>query len=110
MKKAIILNAAIITSLLTASPVFAQSADVSKIQTFIQSIIQILVTLSGLVAAGFFVWGGFGYITSSGNPEHLDRSKRTIFYSALGLAVVLGAFVLSNLVSQMAGTAFGTST
>ena len=69
MKKAIILNAAIITSLLTASPAFAQSADVSKIQTFIQSIIQILVTLSGLVSAGFFVWGGFGYITSSGNPD-----------------------------------------
>ena len=107
MKKVIILNAAIITSLLTASPVFAQSADVSKIQTFIQSIIQILVTLSGLVSAGFFVWGGFGYITSSGNPESLDRSKKTILYSAIGLTVVLAAFVLSNIVTQLAGAAFG---
>ena len=100
----------ILLLLCTVTPVFAQSGVVGKIQTFIQNIIQVLVTLAGLTAAGFFVWGGFGYITSSGNPEHLDRSKRTILYSALGLAIVLGAFVLSNIVSQMAGTAFGTST
>lgn len=107
MKKAIILNAATLTFLIYASPVFAQSADVSKIQTFIQNIIQILVTLSGLVSAGFFVWGGFGYITSSGNPESLDRSKKTILYSAIGLTVVLAAFVLSNIVTQLATSAFG---
>ena len=93
-----------------ASPVIADSGDVTKIQSFIQNIIEVMVTLSGLLAAGFFVWGGVGYITSSGNPEHLDRSKKTILYSAVGLAVVLGAFVLSNIVSQLAGTAFGTST
>lgn len=100
------------TSLLLslATPVFADTAGVSQIQTFIQSVIQILVTLAGLVSAGFFVWGGFGYITSSGNPEALDKSKKTILYSAIGLAVVLGAFVLSNIVSQLAGTAFGTAT
>lgn len=96
--------------LCSASPVFAQTGDVSKIQTFIQNVIQVLVTLAGLTAAIFFVLGGFGYITSSGNPENLDRSKKTIFYSAIGLAIVLGAFVLSNIVSQMAGSAFGTST
>jgi hypothetical protein len=51
--------------------------------------------------------GGIGYITSSGNPEHLDRSKRTIIYSGVGLAVSIGAFVLSNAISELATTAFG---
>jgi predicted small integral membrane protein len=111
MKKAIIINSTILTLLLNANPVFAQAATtgagVGQIQTFIQSIIQILVTISGLVAAGFFVWGGFGYITSSGNPESLDRSKKTILYSGVGLTIVLAAFVLSNIVTQLATTAFG---
>lgn len=110
MKKTIVINSLLLTALITASPVFAQSADVAKIQTFIQSIIQVLVTIAGLLAAGFFVWGGVGYITSSGNPEALDRSKKTITYSAVGLAVVLGAFVLSNVVSQLASSAFGGAT
>ena len=107
MKKAIILQSILLTSLIIASPVYAQSADVSKIQTFIQSIIQIGTTLAALVATGFFIWGGYGYITSSGNPENLDRSKNTIKYSAIGLAIVLGAFVFSNVVTQLATTAFG---
>jgi hypothetical protein len=67
------------------------------------------VTIAGLVSAGFFVWGGIGYITSSGNPETLDRSKKTILYSAIGLAIVLGAFVLTNIFSDLATGAFGTA-
>ncbi|MEX0616638.1 MAG: TrbC/VirB2 family protein [Candidatus Woykebacteria bacterium] len=108
MKKLIVLQSLFVTSLIVAAPAFAQSADVSKISNFIQNIITILVTLSGFVATGFFVWGGFSYITSTGNPESLDRSKKTIFYSAIGLAIVLGAFVISNIVTQVATGAFGT--
>lgn len=110
MKKAILVNSTILTVLLNAAPAFAQvatGAGVGQIQTFLQSIIQVLVTLAGLVSVGFFVWGGFGYITSSGNPESLDRSKKTILYSAVGLTVVLAAFVLSNIVTQLATAAFG---
>jgi hypothetical protein len=107
MKKAIILNAMIITAFVVASPVYAADGDVTKVQNFIESIIQVLVTIAGLVAAVFFVLGGFGYITSSGNPEHLDRSKKTIVYSAVGLSVSIGAFVLSKIVTDLAQTAFG---
>lgn len=107
MKKLIVLQSVILTSLIVATPVFAQAADVTKVQSFIENLIQIFVTLSGLIATGFFVWGGVGYITSSGNPEALDRSKKTILYSSVGLAVVLGAYVLSNIVTGLATTAFG---
>ncbi len=108
-KKIIVTSSLAIAALIFASPAFAASADVTKIETFIKSIIQILVTLAGLISAGFFVWGGVGYITSSGNPETLDRSKKTILYSAIGLAVVLGAFVLTNIVSDLATGAFGAA-
>ena len=97
----------LIAFLSLSNPAFADTADVSKVQTFLQSIIGVLVTLSGLVASLFFVWGGVGYITSSGNPESLDRSKKTILYSAVGLTIVLAAFVLSNIVTQLATAAFG---
>ena len=92
---------------LWVTPVMAASADLTKVQNFIQNIIQVLVTLAGLLAAGFFVMGGIGYITSSGNPENLDKSKRTIIFSALGLAIAIGAFVLSNIIAEIASTAFG---
>ncbi|MFA5933180.1 MAG: pilin [Microgenomates group bacterium] len=108
MKKIIYTSSLLLTALIVASPVFAAGADVSKVQTFIQSIIQIFVTLAALVATAFLVWGGFRYMTSSGNPESLDVAKKTIMFSAIGLAIVLGAYVLSNIVTQVATSAFGT--
>jgi hypothetical protein len=90
------------------SQAFAATAGVSNVESFIKSIITVLAGLAGLVATGFFVVGGFGYITSSGNPEHMDRAKRTITFSALGLAITIGAFVLSNIITTLATNAFGS--
>lgn len=95
----------IIMVLLSASTAFA-APDLSRVQNFATNVIQVLVTIAGLLAAGFFVMGGIGYITSSGNPEHLDRSKRILVYSSIGLAVSIGALVLSGIVSDLATQAF----
>lgn len=85
----------------------AASGNVSSVESFIKSVITVIAGLAGLVATGFFVVGGFSYITSSGNPEHLDKAKRTLLYSATGLAITIGAFVLSNIVTNLATNAFG---
>jgi len=96
-----------------AHPAFADAASsvagVSNIESFIKSVIAVITSIAGLVAIGFIVVGGLGYITSSGNPEHLDRSKKTLVYAGLGLAIAIGAFVLGNVVTALATNAFGTS-
>lgn len=107
MKKLIIFSSVLLTALAVASPVYAQSADVAKIQTFIRAIISMLVTLAGLVAVAYFVWGGFRYITSSGSPDALEGAKKTLMFSAIGLVIVLGAYMLMNIITELATTAFG---
>lgn len=87
---------------------FAASADISQISGFLKSIIEALAGLAGMVATGFFVVGGFNYITSSGNPQRLEKAKRTILYSAIGLSITIAAFVLSNIISGLASNAFGS--
>jgi len=94
--------------LVLAEPVFAQTAGVSNVENFIRNVITVLAGLAGLVATGFFVVGGFTYITSSGNPEQLDKAKRTLTWSAIGLAIVIAAFVLANIVTSLAKQAFGS--
>jgi hypothetical protein len=90
-----------------AHPVLAADGDVVKTQEFIKSIIKVAAGFAGLVAAGFFVVGGFGYITSTGHPEHLDRAKTTLKNSSIGLAIVIGAFIISNIITDLATKAFG---
>ncbi len=93
--------------LVIAHPVFAAEGNITQVENFIRSIIKVVAGLAGLVATGFFVVGGFGYITSSGNPEKLDKSKQTLTWSAIGLAIVIAAFVISNIVTDLATSAFG---
>lgn len=101
------LFAAVGMPLFASAPALAAGGDVGQIQNFIRSVVQALAGLAGLVATGFFVVGGFSYITSSGNPEHLDRAKRTIMFSGIGLAITIAAFVISNIVTDLAKGAFG---
>lgn len=98
---------AICLPFLLSNPVLAADGNITQVENFIRSIIKVIAGLAGLVATGFFVVGGFTYITSSGNPEHLDRAKRTILWSAIGLGVTIAAFVISNIVADLAYSAFG---
>ena len=103
----VLLFAVLMSPIVLAPDAFAVSGDVAQVENFIRSVIKVIAGLAGLVATGFFVIGGFGYITSSGNPEHLDRSKRTLLWSGIGLAIVIAAFVMSNIVVSLATNAFG---
>ena len=107
--KILILIVAICLPLLLAPDALAQSSsgDVAKVESFIRNVITVIAGLAGLVATGFFVAGGFTYITSSGNPEQLDKAKRTLTWSAIGLAIVIAAFVISNIVTSIATQSFG---
>ena len=106
--KIIALSIALGMPLVLTEPAFAATAGVSNVENFIRSIITVFAGLAGLVATGFLVAGGFIYITSSGNPEHLDRGKRTITYALIGLAITIGAFVISQIVTTLATNAFGS--
>ncbi len=81
--------------------------NVNQISSFIKGIIQIMAGLAGLVATAYFVLGGFNYITSSGNPHRLEKAKRTIFYSAIGLSITIAAFVISSIITNLATSSFG---
>lgn len=94
--------------LVLSQPVLAADGGVSNVESFIKSVIAVFSAIAGLVATFFLVMGGFSYITSSGNPEHLDKAKRTIMFSLIGLAIVIGAFVISNIVTDLATKAFGS--
>ncbi len=106
--KIVALLVAVAAPLVLVAPVLAADGDVTKTQDFIRNIIKVAAGFAGLVAAGFFVVGGFTYITSSGNPEKLDKAKHTLVWSAVGLAIVIAAFVISNIVTDLATSAFGS--
>lgn len=106
----VVLLAVLCVPLLLSDIALAQEATgggIGQVENFIRNVIKVVAGLAGLVATFFFVLGGFTYITSSGNPEKLEKAKDTLKWSAIGLAIVIAAFVISNIVTELATSAFG---
>jgi type IV secretory pathway VirB2 component (pilin) len=79
----------------------------AQTETFIKNIVSTMVGIAGAVAVVFMVIGGFHYITSSGNPEKLEKAKTTLLYSGVGLVIVLAAYTIVDFVAGIAKSSFG---
>lgn len=63
------------------------------------------LAILAVIATFFFVWGGFGLVTSAGNQEKIKAGKSTLWGATLGIVIVLGAWILVNaVVSTLTGT------
>lgn len=67
-------------------------------------VLNIMLSIVGLVAVFFIVLGGFRYITSAGDEEQLKNAKGMIVNALIGVAVVLLALALVRIVSNLAST------
>ena len=80
----------------------------AQTENFIKNIVKTMVGIAGAVAVVFMVVGGFHYITSSGHPEKLDKAKKTLLYSGIGLAIVLAAYPIVDFVAGITKSSFGS--
>jgi hypothetical protein len=61
---------------------------------WILSFYKFALTLSGILAFGAIVYGGFLYITSSGNPGKQSDGRAWIQSALLGLLLLASAYVI----------------
>ncbi len=70
----------------------------TSINSIVGRIIQALLGISGSVALLMFVWGGFQWLISAGNPDRIKKGKDTLIWAAIGLAIIFAAYALVNVV------------
>ncbi len=63
-----------------------------------QNIINFLVLVSIALAAIAFAWAGFLYMTSAGDQGKVKKAHDVFKKVAIGLIIVLGAYLIVNLV------------
>lgn len=53
-----------------------------------------MIIIAAILCVLFIVFGGYYYMTSAGNPEKLERAKKTLRNAFIGFVIVLGAGTL----------------
>lgn len=77
----------------------ALTENKGTLQGFLTSIQNWLLGFVGALAVLFIVYGGFLYMTSGGNKPQIETAKKTLTYAIGGLAVVLLAGVVLQLLT-----------
>lgn len=73
------------------------------ISQIVGNIINVAFTFLGLVTLVFLAWGAIKYIMSAGDPKAIQTAQKTMTYAVIGAVIVIGSFILVNIVTQALG-------
>ncbi len=77
-------------------PVIAETSE--KEQAAMASLLGTVYAWAAIIAVLVIVIAGYLYATSGGNAQQTKRAREAIIYAAVGLAIVLLAFVITQFV------------
>ncbi len=67
---------------------------------YIAVVFQWLLGAVGVVAVAFVAYGGLLWLTAFGNPEAINKARKTIIDSLVGVVLVVASYVLLNQVNS----------
>ena len=76
----------------------------TSIEGFIGRLIKAILGLSGSVALLMFVWGGFQYLWSGGDPKKVEKGKETLKNAVLGIVIIFFSYTLVNTIIKILAT------
>jgi hypothetical protein len=65
-------------------------------------IIQVVLSIIGIVLIGLVVYSGFMWMTAGGNSEQVDTAKTTLRNAVIGLIIVISAYSITIFISNAA--------
>ena len=68
------------------------------LMNLVQTIINVVLSVVGIVAVLVVIIGGVTYTTSLGDPGKTKKAKDTILYGIVGMVIALLAFAIVNFV------------
>jgi multisubunit Na+/H+ antiporter MnhB subunit len=78
-----------------------QNADIPKISMsqLVVNGLNIVYFAIGMIAVVMIIMAGYSYMTADGDPGKAQKGLRTIIYCAIGLAVTIFAFAITNFIA-----------
>ena len=76
------------------NPIGIGQTGTTEVSDLINTIIRSALGVIGALTLVMFVWGGFQWLTSAGNPEKVEAGTQTMVWAVIGVILVLASYVL----------------
>lgn len=70
----------------------------------IESITRIVAQIGVPVAVFFIIYAGFLFVTARGSEDKLKTAKKTLLWTIIGVALILGAWAIARAIRSFIGT------
>jgi len=84
----------------SANFVFDESLTLGQI---ISSLVPYLFVIAGLLLLLYLIFGGFGLLTSRGDPKAVASAKERITFAVVGFVIVFASYWIVQIVGQILG-------
>lgn len=68
------------------------------VRATVGSVIQVGLSLLGIIALVIIIYAGFQWMTAGGNDEKAAEARKTMGYAVIGLIIILSAYAMSEFV------------
>lgn len=58
-----------------------------------------VITISGIAVFAMLVWGGFTWLTSTGDPSKIADARDRIYSAFLGLVIILASYLIMKTIN-----------
>lgn len=76
---------------------------ITSIGDIVNKILPVVYGVVGIALFGYFVYGGFTWLTSSGQPDKIKKGTDTMLNAVIGTAIVIFAYVATRVVAGILG-------
>lgn len=78
------------------------------IEQIMGTIIQVFITLLGLIFLGLAIYAGYLWMTARGKDEQVQKAKDILEQSTIGIVIILAAYAITAFIVNRLTTATGT--
>jgi hypothetical protein len=71
---------------------------IDNICKLVNAVLNVIAEIGAIVGVLFIIWSGFLFIKAQGNVTEIQRAKRTFYTTIVGLAILLGATVITKII------------
>jgi hypothetical protein len=79
------------------------STCINSIPSLLTTITNYITGIIASIAVVIFIYAGFLYLTSAGNPEKISRGNKAVIYGIVGLAIALAGQGLIDVIKAVIG-------
>lgn len=79
------------------------SSDINNLGDLINKVVTFLIPLASIILLLIFIWGGYDFMMSQGQPDKVKSAQAKITTGIIGFVLLILAFIITKILAFIFG-------